>query len=47
MAESRNEVDAVQWVSVEEALARLTYERDHALLTAFTTPARRSRYAAP
>ncbi len=35
VAEPRNEIDAVQWVSVEEALVRLTYERDRALLVAF------------
>ena len=35
VAEPRNEVDAVQWMSVEEALVHLTYERDRALLVAF------------
>lgn len=33
-AEPRNEVDAVRWVSVEEAVALLTYPRDRKILTA-------------
>ena len=33
-AEPRNEVDAVRWVSVEEAAALLTYPRDRKILTA-------------
>ncbi len=41
VAEPRNEVDAVRWVSVDKALGQLTHERDHELLAAFTTTARR------
>ena len=33
-AEPRNEVDAIRWVSVEEAAALLTYPRDRKILTA-------------
>lgn len=34
VAEPRNEVDAIRWVSVEEARGQLTHERDHVLLAA-------------
>ncbi len=51
VAEPRNEVDAVQWVSLEGAARTLTYERDCDLLAAFAAtlppvegmPARRGR----
>ena len=36
----RNEVDAVRWVSLEEAAALLTYPRDREILTAFATETR-------
>jgi 8-oxo-dGTP pyrophosphatase MutT (NUDIX family) len=39
-AEPRNEVDAVRWVSLEEAAALLTYPRDREVLTAFAAAAR-------
>src|SRR5262249_15640829 len=35
VAEPRNEVDAVRWVSVEEAAQLLTYPRDRELLAAW------------
>jgi 8-oxo-dGTP pyrophosphatase MutT (NUDIX family) len=35
VAEPRNEVDAVRWVPLAEALRTLTYERDRALLDGF------------
>jgi 8-oxo-dGTP diphosphatase len=41
VAQPRNEVDAVRWVSVDKALDQLTHERDHVLLAAFTVTARR------
>ena len=53
VAEPRNEVDAVQWVSVEDARGHLTYERDHALLTALVagrrngSPSRTRTYNKP
>jgi 8-oxo-dGTP diphosphatase len=36
-AEPRNEVDAVRWVSLEDAASLLTYQRDREILTAFAT----------
>jgi 8-oxo-dGTP pyrophosphatase MutT (NUDIX family) len=39
-AEPRNEVDAVRWVSLEEAAALLTYPRDREILIAFVAAAR-------
>ena len=39
-AEPRNEVDAVRWVSLEEAAALLTYPRDREILTAFCATVR-------
>ena len=39
-AEPRNEVDAVRWVSLEEAATLLTYPRDREILTAFAAAVR-------
>jgi 8-oxo-dGTP diphosphatase len=39
-AESRNEVDAIRWVSLEEAATLLTYPRDREILTAFAAAVR-------
>ena len=39
-AEPRNEVDAVRWVSLEEAAVLLTYPRDREILTALGAAAR-------
>jgi len=36
VAGPRNEVDAVRWVTLNEAAATLTYDRDRALLKAFS-----------
>ena len=38
-AEPHNEVDAVRWVSLEEAAPLLTYPRDREILTAFAAAA--------
>jgi 8-oxo-dGTP diphosphatase len=40
VAEPRNEVDAVQWVSVDQAPSFLTYERDRVLLAPFAAAER-------
>lgn len=40
VAEPRNEVDAVQWVSLDQAPSLLTYERDRVLLAPFTAARR-------
>lgn len=37
VAAPRNEVDAIQWVSVEQAASILTYPRDRELLASFVT----------
>ena len=37
VAGPRNEVDAVQWVSIDQAAGILTYPRDRELLTTFAT----------
>jgi len=39
-AEPRNEVDAVRWVSLDEAAVLLTYPRDREILTALGAAAR-------
>ena len=35
VAQPRNEIDAVRWVSLDRAFEMLTYERDHVLLAPF------------
>ena len=40
VAQPRNEVDAVRWVSLDRAFEMLTYERDHILLAPFAALAR-------
>ena len=45
VAEPRNEVDAVQWVSIERAGSILTYARDQALLQIFADTQRRTEGA--
>jgi len=45
VAGPRNEVDAVQWVSIERARSILTYERDQALLQIFADTQRRTEGA--
>lgn len=40
VAEARNEVDAVRWVTVDRAPAVLSYERDLVLLEGLLEPAR-------
>ena len=45
VAEPRNEVDAVQWVSIERAGSILTYERDQVLLEIFADTQRRTEGA--
>jgi len=42
-AEPRNEVDAVRWVSLEDAANLLTYPRDRELLSAFSSQVASSR----
>ena len=37
VAGPHNEVDAVQWVSIDQAARILTYPRDRELLTSFAT----------
>ncbi len=43
VAEPRNEVDGVRWVSLEDAAELLTYPRDRDLLTAFSGQVASSR----
>jgi 8-oxo-dGTP diphosphatase len=45
-AEPRNEVDAIQWVTIERATSVLTYARDHELLMSFAETQRRAEGAA-
>ena len=45
VAEPRNEVDAVQWVSIERAGSILTYGRDQVLLQIFAQTQRRTEGA--
>jgi 8-oxo-dGTP diphosphatase len=45
VAEPRNEVDAVQWVSIERAGSILTYARDQVLLQIFAQTQRRTEGA--
>jgi hypothetical protein len=40
VAQPRNEIDAVRWVSLDRAFEMLTYERDHVLLAPFAVLAR-------
>ena len=35
VAQPRNEIDAIRWVSLDRAFEMLTYERDHVLLAPF------------
>lgn len=46
VAGPRNEVDAVQWVSIERAASVLTYVRDRELLKTFADRQRRTQGAA-
>ena len=46
VAAPRNEVDAVQWVSIERAVGILTYARDRELLKTFAETQRRTEGAA-
>jgi 8-oxo-dGTP pyrophosphatase MutT (NUDIX family) len=46
VAEPRNEVDAVQWVSLERAVSILTYQRDRKLLATFAATLARIEKAA-
>jgi len=46
VAGPRNEVDAIQWVSIERAASILTYARDRELLTSFAETQRRTQSAA-
>ena len=45
VAAPRNEVDAIQWVSIERASSILTYARDRELLTSFSDTQRRTQSA--
>jgi 8-oxo-dGTP diphosphatase len=46
VAGPRNEIDAIQWVSIEQASSILTYARDRELLTSFSDAQRRTQGAA-
>jgi len=43
VAEPRNEVDAVQWLTLDRAARVLTYPRDRELLTSFARAQRRTQ----
>jgi 8-oxo-dGTP pyrophosphatase MutT (NUDIX family) len=46
VAGPRNEIDAIQWVSIERASSILTYTRDRELLTSLADTQRRTQGAA-